>query len=323
MEDIARQAGVSRAAVSIAYRGLDKVSEETRAHIFAVGRALGYQPNRIAAQLASKQSNSLGVFLLDLHNDLFADIYDGIREVAAANGKRLVLAAGATDGSLDQDGIAALLQSRVDAIIATNLLLPDMAVKRFLGAAPFISVARDVQGADSVLADNELGSRLVVDHLVHLGHRRIAMLANPQTDGYRGRQEGYEAAMRHYGLSPRIVPSSYSREVCAADTVRVLDSQDRPTAIFAHDDQAALGVLDAITVRGLRPPEISVVGFDNSSLSRAPGVALTTLDVHSIEAGRIAATLAIERLAHPDRAPVTRMLKPTLIIRGTTGPAHQ
>jgi DNA-binding LacI/PurR family transcriptional regulator len=128
--------------------------------------------------------------------------------------------------------------------------------------------------------------------------------------------------MRAAGLAPRVASSSYLRAQAAIDAAALLDGPEPPTAIFAHNDQAAFGVLDAAHDRGLVPGvDLSVVGYDNSSMSRAPGTALTTVDLHGAELGRAAAELAAERVSRPDAERLTRTSAPTLIVRGTTGPA--
>jgi DNA-binding LacI/PurR family transcriptional regulator len=320
MEDVAREAGVSRALVSIAFRGVAGVSDETRDRIFAVARRLNYQPNSIASRLASKATNTIGVFLLDLHNDLFADIHDGIREATAGTGKHLVLSVGSIEGELDATALAALIQSRVDIIIAAGLLLPDDDLLRFSQGTRIVSTARRVPGLDSVYSDNPAGATAATRHLLELGHKRIAFLANPQTDGYRERRQGFIAQMEKAGLTPQVVASTYSREQAALDVAPLLDSTDRPTAIFAHNDQSALGVLDAMASRGLHAPaDISVIGYDNTSASKAPGVALTTVDIHAQGLGRTAAEVALQRLQDPAAEIINRGSTPTLVVRGTTG----
>lgn len=320
MEDVARAAGVSRALVSLTYRGVGRVSEQTRERILAVGSQLGYRPNLVAARLASRSGNTIGVILLDLHNDLYADVYDGLRSVLDASGKHVVLAVSRADGSRDEQALETLLQSRVDVIISAGLLLPDRAVHRIADTVPIVSVGRDIPGLDSLGTDDFLGAELATKHLIHLGHRDIAFLANPQTDGYRSRLQGYEATMRSAGLTPRAVPSAHSRADAAADAAALLDGAAAPTAVFAHNDQAALGVLDAMALRGLTPDDVSVIGYDNSSISSAPGTALTTVDVHATRIGRASAEVALHRLEHPAAERTVRSWDPTLVVRSTTRP---
>jgi DNA-binding LacI/PurR family transcriptional regulator len=321
MEDVAREAGVSRALVSLAYRGAVGVSERTRHRILETGRRLNYTPNRVAARLAEHGSSTFGVFLQDLHNDLFADIYDGLRGIADAENKHLVLAVGTADGQRDADALDTLQQSRVDVIIAAGLQLADEGVIDLNNRVPIVSVARHIPTVDSVVSDNYLGARSATQYLIGLGHRKIAFLANPPTDGYLDRRIGYEAAMAHAGLRSHVVLTTYSKSTAALDAGAILDNQNSPTAIFAHNDQAAFGVLEALAMRGLvAGRDVSVVGYDNSSVSRAPGTALTTVDIHSHSLGRSAALMALHRLSNIGGEAQIQTSVPSLVIRSTTGP---
>jgi len=131
------------------------------------------------------------------------------------------------------------------------------------------------------------------------------------------------ATMARAGLEPWIVGSQYSRRQAARDVAPLLapSADRRPTAVFAHNDQAALGVLDAMATLGLRAPEdISVVGYDNSQVSQAPGTQLTTVDIHGEELGRQAARLALRRLEEPTAPPASHVSQPSLVVRATSGP---
>ena len=323
MQDIATELGVSRALVSMAFRDVAGVSAQTRTTILETAERLGYRFNRVASRLASKVTNTLGVFLLDLRQDVYADMFDGIRAVADEQERHLVLAVGSIDGRRDAQALDSLFQSRVDVVIATGLLLPDDAVRAFNAQVPLVSVARQIDGVDSVHSDNVAGARAATGHLLKLGHERIVFLANPPTDGYLGRREGYASTMAANGLESWVVESSYSRRGAADDIAPVLSlpPERRPTAVFAHNDQAALGVLDAMADLGLHAPrDVSVVGYDNTLVSRAPGTSLTTVDIHGEELGRQAATAATRRLLDPEAAPVNLVSTPTLVVRATTGP---
>lgn len=321
MADVAREAGVSKALVSIAYRGVAGVSEETKRKIFATGERLGYRPNRIAARLRSKESSTIGVFLLELRNDVFADMFDGIREVAELHDKHLVISVGEISGKRDLRALDSLARSRVDVVIAGGLLAPDDEIRKFIPSVPVVSVMRLIPGVDSVVSDNYLGAQTATRHLIGLGHTRIAFLSNPQTDGYLDRQRGYVELMRERGLAPQVIPSAYSRSEASRDIGPALDSPDRPTAVFAHNDQAAMGVLDAVASRGLLVPgDISVIGYDNTVSSQAPGTSLTTVDIHGRDLGTVAAKVALKRIADPSMEPVATLSLPTLVVRRTTGP---
>lgn len=322
MEDIARAAGVSRALVSIAYRNADGVSAATREHILTIGEELGYVHNRVAANLATRGSRSIGVYLQDLHNEFFADVYDGIREVAEDHDRELVLAIGRRERDSDAAPLTTLQGARVGIIVAAGLRLSDETALLHNRRVPLVSLARDIPGIDSVYSDNRRGAELATSHLLELGHRRIAFFANPPSDGYLDRARGYEARMLEAGLDPRTIETSYSRGEVAAIAGDVLASADAPTAVFAHNDRAALGVLDAIAAAGLAPGrDISVIGYDNSSAGSAPGTDLTSVDLHGVELGRQATELALRRHSRPDLERQFVRMQPTLVVRSTTGPA--
>lgn len=320
MEDVAQAAGVSRALVSIAFRDAPGVSEKTREKIFSAAHELGYVPNRIASRLAGKGSDTIGVYLQDLHNDIFADVFDGIRSVTDPACVQLVLAVGGADTDSEKQALSTLMASRVDVVIAAGLTLSDVDVEQFSRRVRLITVARELDGVDAVYSDNFFGAQLATEHLINAGHRDIVFLANPQTDGYLDRQRGYCQAMAQNKLTPHIVPSSYSRPEAAKHALKALSVPSRPTAIFAHNDQAALGVLDALITLGLKPgDDVAVVGYDNSTISHMPISALTTVNLDGTELGRQSALLALQRLEGNDSPATHHVLKPTLVIRQSSG----
>lgn len=324
MADVAREAGVSSALVSLAFRDAYGVSATTRTRILETARRMGYQPNRVASRLASKSDDTLGVFLLDLHNEVFADMFDGMREAATAAGRELVLTVGSIRGDLDRPALDSLVRARVGVAVAGGLLSPDADLAAYRGRLALVSVARVVPGFDAVASDNVLGATLAVEHLVGLGHRRILHLATPPTDGYGGRREGYLKAMTAAGRHPWVLTCDYARQA-AFDLVMPLLAQDapggRPTAIFTHNDQTALGALDAIHAHRLRVPEdISVVGYDNTPATRPPGIDLTTVDLHAFELGRRAMEIAVLRSQDPDGEPIIETFEPSLVVRASTAP---
>jgi DNA-binding LacI/PurR family transcriptional regulator len=321
LSDVATAAGVSRSLASLAYRGEEGVGDATRARILMVGDRLGYSPNRAAAQLASGRGDSIGFFVQDQRNDFFADVHEGLRDVAEATGRHLVLSVGTIDGGRDADGVRALEQSRVDLVVAVGLQLSDIAVSAFAGRLPVVTVARRVEGLDAAESNNREGAAAAIAHLVALGHRDIVFLANPPSDGYHDRNLGYVDSMRRAGLVPRSIETTYARPDSAEVAGDVLDGASPPTALFAHNDVAALGVLDALSDRGLRPGvDVAVVGYDNSSASRLPGAGLTTVDIGGKELGRLAGELALRRIENPGAAPEVRTTEPRLIVRSTSGP---
>ncbi|MEY4398379.1 MAG: hypothetical protein RLZ53_955 [Actinomycetota bacterium] len=316
INDVAKAAGVSRALVSIAYRGVPGVSEATAQHIFQIGKKLGYVPNLNAARLASKKLNTIGVFLQDLHNEVFADVFDGIRSVIGQSDNQIVLAVGSAEAGHDAKALETLIASQVDVIIAAGLTMSDAQLLKFATRTKLVSVTRKVAKVSSVTSDDYMGAKLAVGHLISRGHSKIAFLANPQTDGYTDRLRGYRDAVIEAGLSPLIQETTYSRVQAELDAASLIAK--KPTAIFAHNDMAALGVVDALVSEGLKPGvDVDVVGFDNTSLSQTPVLALTTVDPQSHTLGQEAAKIALGILKNGGKKLESVQLTPTLVIRST------
>jgi DNA-binding LacI/PurR family transcriptional regulator len=284
-------------------------------------KRMGYEPNAVASRLASKDNRTMGVFLLDLHNEAYIDMYDGIRETAAHHARELVIASGSITGDLGRSALDSLVRARVDVAVAAGLLIPDAVMEEFRGRLKLVSITRKVQGFDAVYSDDWHGANLATKHLIELGHRRIAHLAPPPSDGYGERLRGYVDTMRQAGLTPWPITCDFGRAAATAATLALMQSGDAPTAVFANNDQSALGVLDALHTRGLRvPDDVAVVGYDNTSASQPPIINLTTVDIHAVELGKLAGDLAIRRSENPDSDPIVVTSKPTLIVRGSTGP---
>jgi DNA-binding LacI/PurR family transcriptional regulator len=323
MEDVARQAQVSRALVSLVMRDSPKVSPSKRTAVQDAARELGYTPNRLASRLASHRTNTLGVLLLDLHNPVFADIYDGISEGVANSGNHLMVAVGSTDTALEAQAIRSLLDLRVDGILLAGFTGNPEDLARMLRGTPAVVITRemDAPGIDSASASDYRGAQLAVEHLQQLGHGQILHIAKPPGLPYPGRRLGYIHAMESRGLTPVIIPGDMTERGGRQAINTYLDSGGPiPTAVFAHNDLVALGVLDALTSRKLSVPEdVSVVGYDNIELAGSQLVGLTTVDHHAKELGRLAAETMLHRLGEATQSPaVATYVDPLLVVRKTT-----
>lgn len=321
--DVAADVGVSQALVSIAYRGAEGVSSETRERIFASGRRLGYVPDANAARLASRTPRTVGLFLRDLRLAVTAEIHEGVSEVAENNGVDLIISIGHADGAQDRRELENLVRAGADVVIAAGTLLPDADLVQLLGPQRLVCVTRRVDGIDSVRTDDVEGARLIVQHLTELGHKRIAHLAWPLDRDVDTRARAYSDAMRAHGLEPVLVDAGYTSEGAQTAAASLLDQPAgrRPTAIFAASDLAAFGTLDALMACGLSAPrDLSVVGYDNTPPSRFRAISLTTVDQGARGLGRRAADLAIRRLSHPDQPAVDDVSSPQLFVRSSSGP---
>lgn len=323
MEDVARHAHVSRALVSLVMRDSPKVSPSKRTAVREAARQLGYTPNRLASRLASHRTRTLGVLLLDLHNPVFADIYDGIAEGVENSGHHLMVAVGSTDVAVETTTIQSLMDLRVDGLLLAGYTGEPEELLQLLKGTPAVVITReiDVPGVDSAAASDFRGAELAVEHLVKLGHREILHITKPAQLSNPLRRLGYVQAMKNHGLWPTTIAGDMTEQGGREAIISYLDSgASLPTAIFAHNDLVALGVLDALAARDISVPDsVSVIGYDNTELAATQLVGLTSVDLHARELGRLSAAALLRRLdGNMNTKPGKIEVDPQLVVRRTT-----
>jgi len=325
INDVAERAGVSKSLVSLVMRDSPNVSDARRAAVLEAARELSYRPNAAARSLVRQRSYVVGVVLSDLHNPFFADVADGIEEEAAAFGYRALLSSGFLDAERERHAVDTLLQLRADGL----LLLGTVAdFPRFESAAlsvPIVAISREAPAdwLDTVRDDDRLGATMLVDHLVELGHKRIAHISGGVGAGGPDRVVGYEERMQHHGLGDDVttIEGAFTREGGCRGMETLLAQSTRPTAVIAPNDFAALGALDVADAAGLDVPgDVSITGYDNIFLARMGRVDLTTVEQPAAELGATGVQFLRERIEDGRTEAKHVVLPPRLVVGSTTGP---
>ena len=321
LTDVAAEAGVSVALASIVMRDAPGASAATRERVLEVARKLDYQPDSRARLLRSGRSRLIGV-VFGVQHPFHGDLLEGLYDAARKASHELTLSA-VTPRRDERTAIAGLLRDRCAALILLGPQIPAAELASLAGRMPVVAMMRSVhrREVDVVRTDEGRGLRLAVDHLVALGHRRIAHVDGGRLLASAERRNGYLEAMRRHGLEAyaRVVAGGSGEEDGARAARELLD--DRPTAVTAFNDLSATGLLDVLRRHGTDVPgDLSVVGYDDSSLSRLAHIDLTTVaqDIDAMTTSAVAR--AVERIDGAATARRELVVPPRLVVRGTTAP---
>jgi LacI family transcriptional regulator len=334
IRDVARAAGVSKSTVSNVIRDAGRTTAATRERVRAAISAVGYRPNAIARSLVQRRTTTVGILVGDLANPFYSELAKLVEQRLAAAGYAAIICN--TDGhaASERARIESLLEHRA-AGIAMLQTSGEWSVADELRSqgVPLVVVSCWDDSTSCVAVDDAAGTRLAVEHLSSLGHRRIAYLSSglvePQTDA--ARVAGYRSALRAAGGRPakrlelRWEKPAYltSDSEIAHRIEAVLRGPAPPTAFVVSNDLVAIDLVETLGVLGFRvPDDVSVVGFDNIALAGLARVSLTTIAQPRETLADVGASILLERIERGDDGPPRRVrLAPELVVRASTAAA--
>jgi LacI family transcriptional regulator len=323
ISDIARKAEVSASTVSRVLSGTTKVSEEKREAVLSAVADLKYQPNVFARGLASGQSMAIGVLTQNFGSPFYDAIMQGV--VRGLNRTKYfpIFADGQWQPQIEFEAIQAMMRRQVDGLIVLGGFLETEEIERLAANVPLIIVARQVSGFEEncICIDNVEASYLATQHLIELGHRRIAHVCGRfDHPDARNRKQGYLKALKDAGIEPDpelIIEGTFRRQSGVLAVEMLLSKRSSFSAIFAANDQMAYGVRLGLYRRGIRVPEdLSLVGFDDEPAAAFMIPPLTTVRQPAIELGLEAARVVLARIKGESISPIR--LKAELVVREST-----
>lgn len=328
IEDVARHAGVSRQTVSRVINGRNWVSDEARERVLEAVRSLGYHRNALAGGLRSGRTNTIGLLISNIMNPLFAAEVRGVQDVADAHGYQVILGNTDEDVQKEERLIDMLRQKQVDGAIVIPCHAESHAALAGLQAAsiPVVLLNRALPDFDCVTFDGIREGEHAIQHLVNLGHQRIAIITGPRrSTTARERLSAYRKALQKNGIkydAALVKATGYAADDARQATVDLMALPLPPTAVFTTSVLSTLGVLTATKELDLQvPDDLALVGCNETLWSQFVTPPLTMIQTDPYAMGRTGADLLFRRLAGDrDDCPVRTMLSSTLEVRDSSGP---
>ena len=336
IDDVARQAGVSKATVSAVLNNTGSVKGSTRDQVVAVMELLNYRPTQLAGRSAARRDKSIGLLIKEIDNPYYAEIVLGARTLASQSGYTLVVASSEGEFEAERRAIELFQAKDVDGLVATPVLGEHADLSHFFELKrrnfPFV-LLEEVLGVPASLVDvdNSAGARKAVEYLIEQGHTRIAHFAGPR---YSMHSQQRIDGVRHACSASRLIFSDYDIVSAGAHLVdgyraalgyfSERSEGERPTAVTCYNDLVAVGVCRALRELGLRVPEdVSVIGFDDIPLLDYLPVPLTTVRVPKYRMAEIATEMLIRHVESKTAIPPQKVyLEAELVIRASCRPLH-
>jgi DNA-binding LacI/PurR family transcriptional regulator len=317
--DVAKAAGVSRALVSIVMRGAPGAAETTRKKVLDAARELGYRADSRARLLRSSRTKLLGL-TFSTSQPFHTELVDAAYAAASARGYEIALSAVAS-GRPEARAIETLLDVGAEGLIIIAPTLSNDDLSLHARRVPVVSLLRDGVGdlVDSVSSDDYAGIRMAVEHLVNLGHRRIAHVDGGTAVSSDKRRGAYRMEMLRRGLEPVIVPGGLDEE-SGMGAGRILQA-GLPTAVIAFNDRSALGIMESFRAAGIGiPADISMLGYDDSHFASLSFVQLSSISQDAPVLAAAAVDRAVDRI-EGGQSPGSVVRTPHLVLRKSTAQA--
>ncbi len=328
--DIANKLGLSKSTVSRALQDHPRISEATKKAVKAVARRMEFEPNTFAISLFRKKSNIIGVVVPEIVNHFFAAVIDGIEDVAYKSGYKVIITKSNESYEREIASTAALVSQNVDGILVSlskETRKTDHLASIIKKGLPLVFFDRISEKMDvtKVVVDDFKGAFKATEYLIQSGYSKIAHLSGPVNLNIgRLRKGGYVRALNMYNLPVRkeyIVTVGMDRESGYRGANILLSLKDKPEAIFAVNDQIAIGAMKAIKENNLRiPQDIAVMGFANEPVTEITEPTLTTVHQPAFEMGQTACELLIKEIKSKTKKGLAQkvVLKTTLHLRNST-----
>ncbi len=328
LDEVAARAGLSRSTASLVLRQSDLISPETKARVRQAMRELGYVYNRSAANLRTQRTHILGMVIANVSNPFYGILASGIEQACNREDYLTIYADSGEDSARQDLIISRLIEQGVAGIFLCPAegSTPDVVLADRMPGTPVVQIMRHLDGNEGsyVGPDNVQGAAEAVEHLIGLGHKRIAMLSGPESwSSGRERKLGYLNALKDNGIQIHeelIIPVPIDRKASMQATLALLDRSQPPTAIFCFNDTMAFGAMLGLMNKGRVPGrDIAVMGFDDIPEAALWTPSLSTVAIDATEIGRLAAELLLREVRGESHTPQRIIIKPRLIVRESSG----
>jgi len=332
IKEVARVANVSPSTVSLVMNNKPGVRAETRYRVSKIVEALNYRPNLVARSLVKGRSHAIAVLITSALNPIFPEMAAGMDAVLRKHGYSMSIISTHGDVSQEATEIERIKARGIDGIITCDALIDSVNLKQLVRSGyPLVSILRrvyDCEDLDYVIVDGVKGGYLAMEHLIRMGHTRIGLIKGPlNTSTGLERFQGALKAIEDYGIhcgNELFYQGDFFKESGYRGTQQLLglSAEKRPTAIFAGNDEMALGAFEALWDAGLRVPrDVALVGFNNVATTALRSIEITTVSQKKQEMGRLGVKRLIDKIEKNRgyKKPCHIILEPRLIVRKSCG----